>query len=174
MRVAVVFFGFEYLDAVSTLRLVTSMVVTMLSWRPRSRAATISRPALAAATILPRKPKMLRMATAKLGPLPIVILLALMAPAAAERDSPEGWTCVRWLDAREHHRSKNVETWLEGYLTSSNQWALALGWAEAPLLVPEVLNLLDHNCRSTPNAAVTDVLDVIQSEFLRANWRDGK
>jgi len=34
--------------------------------------------------------------------------------------------------------------------------------------------LLDHNCRSTPNAAVTDVLDVIQSEFLRANWRDGK
>jgi hypothetical protein len=117
---------------------------------------------------------MLRMAAAKLGPLPVVILLTLMTPAAAERDSPEGWACARWLDAREHHRSKNVETWLEGYLTSSNQWALALGWADAPLLVPEVLNLLDHNCRSTPNAAVTDVLDVIQSEFLRANWRDGK
>ena len=150
------------------------MVVTMLSWRPRSCAAAISRPAAAAATIPPRKRKMLRMAAAKLGPLPVVILLTLMTPAAAERDSPEGWTCARWLDAREHHRSKNVETWLEGYLTSSNQWALALGWADAPLLVPEVLNLLDHNCRSTPNAAVTDVLDVIQSEFLRANWRDGK
>ena len=98
----------------------------------------------------------------------------MRSPAAAERDSPEGWTCARWLDAREHHRSKNVETWLEGYLTSSNQWALALGWAEAPLLVPEVLNLLDHNCRSTPNAAVTDVLDVIQSEFLANHssaWR---
>jgi hypothetical protein len=146
----------------------------MLSRRPRSCAAVASRPAAAAATIASRKRQMLRTATAKLSPLPVVILLVLTAPAAAERDSPEGWTCARWLDAREHHRSKNVETWLEGYLTSSNQWALALGWADAPLLVPEVLNLLDHNCRSTPNAAVTDVLDVIQSEFLRANWRDGK
>jgi hypothetical protein len=117
---------------------------------------------------------MLRIATARLNALPVAISLALVIPAAAETESPETWTCARWLDAREHHRSKSIETWVEGYLTSSNQWALALGWADAPLLVPEVLTLLDHNCGSTPNASVTDVLDVIQSEFLRANWRDGK
>ena len=48
---------------------------------------------------------MRRMAAAKLSLLPVVILLALMAPAAAERDSPEGWTCARWLDAREDRKS---------------------------------------------------------------------
>jgi hypothetical protein len=150
----------------------TSMVVNRLSWQVLWRAAARRRPAAVVPTTLRRKRKSLAMA--RLGLLPVAILMALMVPAAAERESPEGWTCARWLEARDRHRSKNVETWLEGYLTSSNQWALALGWADAPLLVPEVLNLLDHNCRSTPNTALTDVLDVIQSEFLRANWRDGK
>ena len=132
------------------------MVVNMLSWQPLWHVAVAGR------------------RRARLNPWPVAILMVLMVPAAAEPESLEGWTCGRWLEAREHHRSKSAETWLEGYLASSNQWALALGWAEAPLLVPEVLNLLDHNCRSTPNVPVTDVLDVIQSEFLRANWRDGK
>ena len=117
---------------------------------------------------------MVSIAAARLHPLPVVISLALVIPALAQPEAPEAWTCARWLDARDHHRSKNMETWVDGYLTSSNQWALALGWADAPLLVPEVLTLLDHNCKATPNAAVADVLDVIQSEFLRANWRDGK
>jgi hypothetical protein len=110
----------------------------------------------------------------RLGLLPVAMLMILMVRAAAEPESPADWTCAEWLDARHHHRSKTMETWLSGYLTSSNQWALALGWADAPLLISEVLNLLDQNCKSTPDAPVTDVLDVIQSEFLRANWRDGK
>jgi len=150
------------------------MLVNRLSWRPLWRAAARRRPAAVVPATPPRKRKRLCPTTARFGLLPVAVLMTLMLPAAAERESPEGWTCARWLEARDRHRSKNVETWLDGYLTSSNQWALALGWADAPLLVPEVLNLLDHNCRSTPNAALTDVLDVIQSEFLRANWRDGK
>ena len=151
------------------------MAVKMLSWRPWWGTTAGSRwPAAAAPTTRAKKPKMPRRATAALGPVPLAMLMILTVPAAAEPESPEGWTCGRWLEAREHHRSKTVEIWLKGYLTSSNQWALALGWADAPLLVPEVLNLLDQNCRSTPNAQVTDVLDVIQSEFLRANWRDNK
>lgn len=117
---------------------------------------------------------MLRIAAARLPPLLVAISLPLGVPARAQPEAPEAWTCARWLDARDHHRSKNMETWVDGYLTSSNQWALTLGWAAAPLLVPEVLPLLDHNCKSTPNASVAEVLDVIQSEFLRANWRDRK
>jgi len=117
---------------------------------------------------------MLRIAAATLSPLLVAVLLPFGARALAQPEAPEAWTCARWLDARDHHRSKNMETWVDGYLTSSNQWALALGWADAPLLVPEVLTLLDHNCKATPNASVAEVLDVIQSEFLRANWRDGK
>jgi hypothetical protein len=114
------------------------------------------------------------MATAGLSSLPVAMVMILSIPAAAARESPEAWTCAQWLEARQHHRSKTVETWLDGYLASSNQWALALGWAQAPLLVPDVLNLLDQNCKSTPEALLIDVLDVIQSEFLRANWRDTK
>ena len=151
------------------------MGVKMLSWRPwwGARAGSRRR-AGAASTPRANKPKMPRRATATLSLLPIAMLMIPTVSAAAEPELPEGWTCARWLEAREHHRSKTAEIWLKGYLTSSNQWALALGWADAPLLVPEVLDLLDQNCKSTPNAQVTDVLDVIQSEFLRANWRDSK
>jgi hypothetical protein len=151
------------------------MAVKMQSWRlPWSAAAASQPPAGAAPTTAARKRKIPRMAAARLSPLPVAMLMILTGPAAAEPESPEGWTCARWTEAREHHRSKTVEIWLKGYLTSSNQWALALGWADAPLLVPEVLNLLDEDCRSTPNASLAEVLDVIQSEFLRANWRDTK
>ena len=114
------------------------------------------------------------MATARLNPLPVAMAMMLTVPAAAAPDAPKAWTCAQWVDARQHHRSQTMETWLDGYLASSNQWALALGWPDAPLQVPEVLNLLDQNCKSAPNALVTDVLDVVQSEFLRANWRDPK
>lgn len=140
------------------------MAVNWLSWRPPWGAVAS----------LANKRNRLRIATASLSPLRVAIAMILSVPAAAARESPEVWTCAQWVEARQHHRSKTVETWLDGYLASSNQWALALGWAQAPLLVPEVLNLLDQNCKSTPDASLTDVLDVIQSEFLRANWRDTK
>jgi hypothetical protein len=152
-------------------KLVTSMVLKRLSWRPPRSAAALRRPA---AAVHANKRDRLRMATANLGALLAGMAMILSVPAAAAPESPEGWTCAQWLEARQHHRSKSVETWLDGYLTSSNQWALALGWADAPLQFPEVLNLLDQNCRSAPDAALADVLDVIQSEFLRANWRDAK
>jgi hypothetical protein len=149
------------------------MGVNMLSWRSPWGVAAWRGRAVAAPRADGGPYPALRMAT-RLSLLAIAMLMILMVPAAAEPESPEAWTCAQWLDARHHHRSKTVETWLAGYLTSSNQWALALGWADAPLLISEVLNLLDQNCKSTPDAPMTDVLDVIQSEFLRANWRDSK
>jgi hypothetical protein len=149
------------------------MGVNMLSWRPPWSAAARRGRAVATPRADVGQYTALRMAT-RLRLLPAAMLMILMVPAAAEPGSLGAWTCAQWLDARHHHRSKPMETWLAGYLTSSNQWALALGWADAPLLISEVLNLLDQNCKSTPDAPVTDVLDVIQSEFLRANWRDGK
>jgi hypothetical protein len=103
-----------------------------------------------------------------------ISLLALMVPMAAEAETPETWTCAKWLDGREHHQSTTMEIWVQGYLTSSNQWASALGWAVPPLRVREVLSLLDQGCKSQPNAHLADVLDAIQSEQLRTNWRDGK
>jgi hypothetical protein len=152
------------------------MAVKMPSWRlPWGAAAALRGPAGAALTPpAAKKPKRPWRARARRSASPVAMLMILTVPATAEPESPEGWTCARWTEAREHHRSKTIEIWLKGYLTSSNQWALALGWADAPLLVPEVLNLLDQNCRSSPTASVTDILDVIQSEFLRANWRDTK
>ena len=61
-----------------------------------------------------------------------------------------------------------METWVEGYLASSNQWALALGLAEAPLLVPELLKLIDESCKSKPDARLANVvLDVIRTELSR-------
>jgi hypothetical protein len=151
---------------------VTPMVLKRLCFPPLRGAASSSRRPVAA--IPANKRHKLRMAMARLSPLLVAMAMIPSGPAAAAPESPEAWTCERWLDARQHHRSKTIETWLDGYLTSSNQWALALGWAEAPLQVPEVLNLLDQNCKSSPNALLADVLDVIQSEFLRANWRDTK
>jgi len=148
------------------------MGVNMLSWRP-PWAATVSRGRAVATPRAHVGQCTTRLAT-RLGLLAVATSMILMVPAAAEPESPEAWTCAQWLDARHHHRSKTVETWLAGYLTSSNQWALALGWADAPLLISEVSNLLDQNCKSAPDASLTDVLDVIQSEFLRGNWRDSK
>jgi hypothetical protein len=147
------------------------MGVKRPSWWPSWGAAAASRPLAAAPANKRNRP---RRVTASLSPLPAAMAIILSVPVAAAPESREAWTCAQWLEARQHHRSKSMETWLDGYLTSSNQWALALGWADAPLLVPEVLNMLDQNCKSTPNASLTDVLDVIQSEFLRANWRDAK
>ena len=61
-----------------------------------------------------------------------------------------------------------METWVDGYLASSNQWASALGLAEAPLLVPKLLKLIDESCKSKPDARLANVvLDVIRAELLR-------
>jgi hypothetical protein len=77
-------------------------------------------------------------------------------------------TCARWLDGREQHLSTTMETWVEGYLASSNQWALSLGLAEAPLRVPELLKLIDQSCKSRPDARLANViLDVIHTELAR-------
>ena len=77
-------------------------------------------------------------------------------------------TCARSLDVREQHLSTIMETWVEGDLASSNQWALALGLAEAPLLVPELLKLIDESCKSKPDARLANVvLDVIRTELSR-------
>lgn len=114
------------------------------------------------------------MLMARLSPLPVGISLALVAPAPAQPESIGNRTCARWLDGREHHQSTTMETWVQGYLTSSNQWALALGWAVPPFRISEALSLLDQGCKSQPNADLADVLDAIQSELLRANWSDGK
>jgi hypothetical protein len=81
-------------------------------------------------------------------------------------------TCARWLDGREQHLSTTMETWVAGYLASSNQWALALGLAEAPLLVQDLLKLIDQKCKSDPNVRLADlVLDVIRSELSRGKPR---
>ena len=149
------------------------MGVNMLFWRPAWAAAAWRGCAVATPRARVGQCTTPPMAM-RLGLLAVATLMILMVPAAAEPESPEAWSCAQWLDARHHHRSKTVETWLAGYLTSSNQWALALGWADAPLLISEVLNLLDQNCKSAPDGPLADVLDVIQSEFLRANWRDSK
>ena len=105
---------------------------------------------------------------ARLSPLPVTISLTLMMSAVAH-DEPIGTrTCARWLDGREQHLSTTMETWIEGYLASSNQWALALGLAQAPLLVSELLQLIDQNCKSNPDGRLANVvLDVIRSELSR-------
>jgi hypothetical protein len=98
----------------------------------------------------------------------VAISLALVAPVASQTGSIGSRTCAKWLDGREHQLSTTMETWVQGYLTSSNQLALALGLTAAPLLFPELLSLLDQRCKSTPNAYLANVvLDVIQSEFSR-------
>ena len=109
---------------------------------------------------------------ARLSPLPVAASLALVAPAQAESIGTR--TCAKWLDGREHHLSTTMETWVHGYVTSSNQWALTLGLRVTPLPVPKVLSLLDQSCKSTPDARLADVLYVIPSELLRANRRDGE
>jgi hypothetical protein len=101
-------------------------------------------------------------------PLPVTISLTLMTSVAAHAEPIGTRTCARWLDGREQHLSTTMETWVAGYLASSNQWALALGLAEAPVLVPELLKLIDQNCKSNPNARLANVVfDVIRSELLR-------
>jgi len=108
---------------------------------------------------------------ARLSRLSLGISLALVALVAAKAESPETWTCAKWLDGREHHQSTTMETWVHGYVTSSNQWALALGWAIPPLFAPAVLSLLDQGCKLQPNARFADVLNVVLSELLRARDR---
>jgi hypothetical protein len=113
-----------------------------------------------------------RVLVARLSRLSVAISLALVAPVAAQTSSIGAHTCAKWLDGREHQLSTTMETWAKGYLTSSNQWALALGLGltAAPLLFPELLSLLDQRCKSTPNAYLANVvLDVIRSELLRRN-----
>jgi hypothetical protein len=52
------------------------------------------------------------------------------------------------------------------YLASSNQWALTLRLTDTPLLVPELLKLIDQSCKSNPDARLANVvLDVIWSEL---------
>jgi hypothetical protein len=60
-----------------------------------------------------------------------------------------------------------METWVQGYVTSSNEWTLALGWTVTPLQGPQVLPLLDQSCKSTPNARPADVVfDMIRYNIL--------
>jgi hypothetical protein len=126
--------------------------------------------AQSAATCADRHTERHEMLVTRLSRLSVAISLALVAPVAAQTGSIGAHTCAKWLDGREHQLSTTMETWAYGYLTSSNQWALALGLTAAPLLFPELLSLLDQHCKSTPNAYLANVvLDVIQSEFSRRN-----
>ena len=105
---------------------------------------------------------------ARLTPLPVTISLTLLTSVAAHPEPIGTRTCARWLDGREQHLSTTMETWVEGYLASSNQWTLALGLGEAPLLVPELLKLIDESCKSKPDARLANVvLDVIRTELSR-------
>jgi hypothetical protein len=120
-------------------------------------------------TCTPRKREIL-MAT--LNALLVAIWLTLVTLAAAEAEPPERWTCAKWLDGREQRQSTTMETWVQGYVTSSNEWALALGWTVTPLQGPQVLPLLDQSCKSTPNARLADVVfDMIRSTFWPKNRR---
>ena len=122
-----------------------------------------------AQTCTPRKREIL-MAT--LNPLLVAIWLTFVTLGAAEAEPPERWTCAKWLDGREQRQSTTMETWVQGYVTSSNEWALALGWTVTPLQGPQVLPLLDQSCKSAPNARLADVVfDMIRSTFWPKNRR---
>ena len=101
--------------------------------------------------------------------LPVTISLTLMASAA--HPEPIGTrTCARWLDGREQHLSTTMETWVDGYLASSNEWALTLRLTDTPLLAPDLLKLIDQSCKSNPDAHLANViLDAIWSELSRRN-----
>jgi hypothetical protein len=101
-------------------------------------------------------------------PLPVTISLTLMTSLAAHAEPIGTRTCARWLDGREQHLSTTMETWVEGYLASSNQWALTLRLTDTPLLAPDLLKLIDQSCKSNPDAHLANViLDVIWSELSR-------
>jgi hypothetical protein len=109
---------------------------------------------------------------ATLTPLLVAIWPTLVTLGAAEAEPPERWTCAKWLDGREQRQSTTMETWVQGYVTSSNEWALALGWTVTPLPGPQVLPLLDQSCKSTPNARLADIVfDMIRSTFWPKNRR---
>jgi hypothetical protein len=115
-----------------------------------------------------RTEKSARYLVTRLTLLPVTISLTLMTSVAAHPEPIGTRTCARWLDGREQHLSTTMETWVEGYLASSNQWVLALGLAEAPLLVSELLKLVDESCKSNPDARLANVvLDVIRTELSR-------
>src|SRR5215470_15217044 len=104
----------------------------------------------------------------RLTPLPVTILLTLMTSVATHAEPIGTRTCTRLLDGREQHLSTTMETWVDGYLASSNQWAFSLGLAEAPLLFPDVLKMIDQRCKSKPDARLANViLDVIHTELAR-------
>jgi len=67
------------------------------------------------------------MLASKLSTLPVAIALAWLTPVPSYAERSATWTCAKWVDGREQHLSTTMETWVQGYLTSSNQWALALG-----------------------------------------------
>jgi hypothetical protein len=109
-----------------------------------------------------------RHARVRLTPLLLTISLILMTSVASHAEPIGARACARWLDGREQHLSTTMETWVAGYVASSNQWALALGLADVPLLVPDLLQLIDQNCKSNPGARLENVvLDVIRSALSR-------
>jgi hypothetical protein len=69
------------------------------------------------------------------------ISLTLMTSVAAHPEPIGTRTCARWLDGREQHLSTTMETWVEGYLASSNQWALALGVNGGAAACPKVVEI---------------------------------
>jgi hypothetical protein len=70
----------------------------------------------------------------RLIPLPVTISLTLMTSVVAYPEPIATRTCARWLDGREQHLSATMETWVEGYLASSNQWALSFSGGAAACL----------------------------------------
>jgi protein-S-isoprenylcysteine O-methyltransferase Ste14 len=50
-----------------------------------------------------------------------------MTSVAANPEPIGTHTCARRLDGREQHLSTTMETWVEGYFASSNQWLLMVG-----------------------------------------------
>ena len=133
------------------------------------RATPEEAPYVVVQTCTPRKREILMVT---LNPLLVAIWLTLVTLGAAEAEPPERWTCAKWLDGREQRQSTTMETWVQGYVTSSNEWALALGWTVTPLQGPQVLPLLDQSCKSAPNARLADVVfDMIRSTFWPKNRR---
>jgi hypothetical protein len=109
-----------------------------------------------------------RHARGRLTPLLVTISLTLMTSVASRAEPIGARACTTWLDGREQHLSTTTETWVAGYVASSNQWVLALGLADAPLLVPDLLKLIDQNCKSNPGARLENVvLDAIRSALSR-------
>ena len=62
----------------------------------------------------------------RLTPLPVTISLTLMTSVATHAEPVGTRTCTRWTAGREQHLSTTMETWVAGYVASSNQLGLGI------------------------------------------------